>query len=395
MSTYSSAGVVLDRYADVLARLHTIAKAQWGNDIDLESDSYYGHTMELISLLVSEINEIVQEIYDAGDVSNSYGAALDAAVSFIGLDRQAAAYSTISQIQLTLSKADTVPAGSLYKTANGVTFATDEDLTLTAAGDGVVAGTCDTFGAFNVAIGELNQIKTSGNSVTAVTNLTAAVPGRLRQTDSELKLAHTLAVDTTGLNDVASIYEALYQVNGVSAVYVFENDTQLTVSGVPSKTIYVVVIGGTDADVAKAIDDNKTSSVPTHGDETVAVYNETTSQVKNINFDRGATVSIYIKMTLQKIEGQYPDDGDDTIKSGLADLYSTKRLNDDVIYNEHWGKIYAVPGVIVNSLYVGTVNPPTGTVDITMTAKQLPSLDVERNPETNEITAINVEIVEA
>ena len=320
MSSYSKSGVVLDRFADVLARLHAIAKAQWGDGIDLADDAYHGHTMNLISLLVSEINEIVQQLYDAGDIDNAEGTALEAAVSFLGLERQAAAPSTISQIQLTLSRPDTVPAGSLYKTATNITFKTDSDLTLTAAGNGVVSGTCTVDGSNDVGVGELDEIKTSGYGVTAVTNLTAAVPGRLRQTDTELKQAHTLAVDTSGLNDVASIYEALYQVTGVSAVHVFENDTQLTVTGVPSKTIYVVVIGGTDADVAKAIDDNKTSGIPTHGDETVSVYNETTSQVKNINFDRGATVSVYVKMTLQKVTGVYPDDG-------------------DVIFNENTGRV--------------------------------------------------------
>jgi hypothetical protein len=395
MSTYSPAGVVLDRYADVLARLHAVAKSQWGDGIDLDSDAYYGHTMELIARLTAEINEIVQKIYDAGDIDNAEGSALDAAVSFLGLDRQGDAPSTIEQMQLTLSRGDTVPVGSIYKTSTGLNFQTDNALTLTAAGTGIVSGTCTVVGANNVGIGELNQIVTSGYGVTAVTNLTEAVPGRLRQTDTELKQAHTLAVETSGLTDAASIYEALYQVTGVSGVFVFENDTQNIVNGVPSKTIYAVVIGGTDADVAKAIDDNKTSGVPTHGDETYPVYNETTSQVKDINFDRGATVSIYIKITRQKIAGQYPDDGDDIIKEGLADLYAAKRLNSDSIYNEHWGKIYAVPGIIVDSMFTGTVNPPTGVVDIVMTAKQLASLDVERDDETNAITSINVEIVDA
>ncbi|MCK5610786.1 baseplate J/gp47 family protein [Candidatus Pacearchaeota archaeon] len=395
MSTYTSAGVVLDRYADVLARLHAIAKAQWGEGIDLELDSYYGHTMNLIALLVSEMNEIIQEIYDAGDIDNAEGKALEAAVSFLGLERQEAAPSTIEQIQLALSRADTVPAGSLYKTSSDVTFQTDTELVLTAAGTGIVAGTCTVNGAIDVGINELDEIKTSGYGVTAVTNLTAAVPGRLRQTDTELKLAHSLAVETSGLSDVASIYEALFQVPGVSAVHVFENDTQLTVTGVPSKTIYVVVIGGTDAAVAKAIDDNKTSGVPTHGDETVPVYNETTSQVKDINLDRGATVSVYLKLTITKIAGQYPDDGDNQIKEGMASLYSTKLLNSDVIYNEHWGKIYAVPGLDVVSFFVGLAPSPTGEADIAMTRKQQPTLDVVRNETTQELISLNVEIVES
>ena len=382
MSTYTDAGLVMDRYADVLASLQAAGRAKWGDSVDLDNDSFHGHFLDLISELVGEMNENIQDIYDGRNIENASGVALDAAIAFIGLERQAAAYSTIAQLQLTATQATTVQAGSRYGTAAGVIFVTDEDLVFAAAGTDTVAATCTVVGANNAAIGEVSIIKTSVSGITAVTNLTAAVPGRLRQTDVQARQSHTLAVETSGDNDSASIYEALFQVSGVSAVYVFDNDTNDTVSGVPSKNIYVTVIGGSDADIAEAIDNNKTSGVPTFGAETVSVYNETTRQSKNINFDRGANVNVYVELNITKTAGVFPENGEDTIEAAILALYTDNRLNDDVIYNAHWGPAYSVDGVTVNSLKVDTINPPVGVVDIPMTAKQRAYMDPD-NPSTH------------
>jgi hypothetical protein len=394
-STFDEFGLVLDKYADILAQLHELARAQWGDSIDLESDSYDGHIYELISLINAEINEIVQDKFDQDNIANATGAALDAGVAFIGMVRQSAAASTVQQIQLTAAKALTVPAGSIYSTSTGVDFTTDVDLVFTGASADSVAGTCTVTGAIDVAIGELNTITTSISGITAVTNLDAAVPGRLRQGDTELKKAHTLATETSGDNDTSSIFEALYQVTGVAHIYIDDNDTNETVDSVPAHNIYTVVIGGTDDDVATAIYNNKTSGVPTFGtDESVSVYNSVTSQSKTINFDRGAEVSCYVEMTIQKVTGLYPDDGDNTIKEGIAAMFEDKTLNDDVVYNELWGKIYAVPGVIVDSLYLGLSPSPSGTSNLPMTPKQAPTIDVVRDDD-GVLVSLNVIINEA
>jgi len=396
MSTYTAAGIVMDRYADVLARIHAVYIAKYGDSIDLDTDAWDGHLSELIALLVGEMNDIIQDISDGRDISNSSGVALDAAISFLGLSRQGAAKSVIVDgVQLTANKATTVPAGSRYGTVPDVVFTTDAELVIPAAGTGLVSATCTEDGAFEVAIGELTQIKSSVPGITAVTNTVAAIPGRLRQTDSEVKAAHALAVATTGEDDVSSIYEALNGVDGVSGIFVFENDTGATASGIPAYTVYVVVIGGSDADVAAAISANKTSGVPTFGSESDTVYNEVTRQTKTIYFDRGAGDSIYIALNITKVSTQFPDDGEVQIINNLAAIYDAKRLGDDVIYNEHWGAIYSVPGLIVNTLKVDTIPIPVGTSDIVMTPQQLASLDTVRDPTTNEITSINVTITES
>jgi uncharacterized phage protein gp47/JayE len=375
-SSFDSTGITLDRVADIKSRLETLAKAQWGKSIDVSEDEFLGHQIANLSLILGEINELVQEIYDALSVSNSTGTQLDNLLELIGLYRSSDSYST-ANLKLTATCATTVPTGTQYKTAAGIIFATDDELVFAAAGDDYVDATCTVVGQNNAAIGEISQIVNPINGITTVTNLAAAIPGSLRESDSEFKTMHTLAVATSGDDDVASLYEAIDSVEGVDAVYIHDNDTEEEASDyTPSHFIHVAVIGGDDDEIAAAIDDNKTAGVGTFGEEEIEVYNTTTCQTKTIYFDRAENVPIHIAIEGTAIVGVFPDNGSTLIREYLISHFSEFRINDDVIYTALYKPIYTCPGFIVTSLLIGTSDPPGGTSNIEITALERATLEV-------------------
>ena len=373
-STYNSTGLSLIRYADILANSITDAEASWDESIDTTindaQDAFLGHLLRNISLVVSDINEILQDIYDSGSVLNATGTRLDHLLALVGISRQGDVASTAT-LTLTSDRATTVPAGSQYKTSTGLIFATDTALTFTGAGSDDVAATCTIYGPNAAAAGTITTIVTSVDGITAVTNASAATAGRYRATDSEQKASHTIAVSTSGLNDEASIYEALIAVTGVSGASVDSNDTDATDDGVPAYNLHCVVIGGTDAAVAAAIHENRISSAPTYGGTSVVHYDTRTSQAKTINFDRGTEVPIYIEIGLTLISGQYSDDYQVQIRDHLVTHFEDFRIGDDVIYTELYKPIYSVSGIVVTSLKIDTTASPVNTSDETMSSTQL------------------------
>lgn len=363
-SQYTSAGIIMDRYADVLAREFVLAKAEWGDSVYLEKDELLGHLCHVIaSIIGEEVNQIVQDVYDEKSVSNSSGTHLDNLMELIGLTRQSSAYTTVT-LTLTATEATTVTAGSRYATVSEVIFATDSEVVFTAAGTATVSATCTEVGAFSVGAAEVTEIKTTTFGISAVTNVAAAVPGRSRELDPSLKARHTVAVSTSGDNDAASVYEAVTAVTGVSAAYVYANDTDATVDGVPPATLYVSVIGGDSDEIAAAIDSTKVSSVPTSGYTTVSVYNETTSQAKDINFDIAYERDIYVTADLTVKNGIFPDDGEALLKTAIADHFSPFKIHDDVVFTAVYRPLYSLPGVVVDDLYIGIHSSPNGQVDI-------------------------------
>jgi uncharacterized phage protein gp47/JayE len=123
------------------------------------------------------------------------------------------------------------------------------------------------------------------------------------------------------------------------------------------------VIGGTDAAVAAAIDNQLTVGIETAGTTDVDVYNATTKQTREISFTRAVDLDIYIDIDIQ-ITALFPADGDDQIKEALADLFDGKNIGDDVIYLQLPGAVYEVPGCIISALTVGIAPAPVGTSDI-------------------------------
>lgn len=356
MSTYDATGLTVDRYQTILDNMIALVEAWKGESLSTDEQELLGHILRQEALLYAEANEIIQEVYDAISVSNATGAQLDNLLELVNLFRQDAAASTAT-LTCTVTKATTIPAGSLARTDGNVYFATDSALVFVGAGSNTVAATCTVDGPNNAAAGEISNIATAVNGWSAVTNVAAAVPGRDREIDANFKNRHAAAVATSGERDAASIDEAVGAVDGVSSVKVVEDYTSST-------PVYVYVIGGADADIAAAIDSQRTIGIGTGGTTAVDVYSTVTKETETIRFTRASDVDVYIDMVLTINSALFPADGDTQIRDNIEDLFDVYEIGDDVIYLELPGAILDVAGVTINSLYLGLTASPTGTSDL-------------------------------
>ena len=68
---------------------------------------------------------------------------------------------------------------------------------------------------------------------------------------------------------MASIKANVSEVDGVSYLEVYENDTVSTVDTIPAKAFEVVVQGGTDTDIAQAILEKKPAGIQAYGTDPI------------------------------------------------------------------------------------------------------------------------------
>lgn len=385
-STYTSAGVSLNSYAEILARAIVLAKQQWSSSVDTSEDEYLGHVMRNLALELGDTNDVLQSVYDQSSILNATGTKLDNLIALIGMSRLQAAYSTVT-LTITATVATTVPAGSLFETAAGVQFASDEELVFTAAGSDTVAATCTVAGPYDAAIGDVDTVVSSiyGIASDAVNNLVAAVPGRNRETAPEVKVRHTTATATSGEDDVSAIYLAVSQLSGVSALRVFENDTDAAIGVIPARSIHVVTIGGDADEIAAAISNNKAATVATYGSSSVSVYNSTTGQTKTINYDSGTPITVWVKIRYTPVTGVFPSNGEELMEDYIIDHFEDYKISDDVVYTSLYKPIYSVPGIIVDEYYIGLSSPAAGVVDLPMDIDELPvcvaaNIDIDETP---------------
>lgn len=229
------------------------------------------------------------------------------------------------------------------------------------------------------AVGTLNSIVTLIDGWESVTNMEEASPGRLAETDDELRARYDQGVFRLGAGTLPSIAPNIREnVPNVTAVKVFENNTDaVDASGRPPHSLHVVVDGGIDLDIAKEIYRIKAAGIDTHGaieKSFISVEGEQT-----IRFDRPYKVYVWIKavVTIQTGEGNiFPFDGFQRITQSLLITGINHDIGQDVILQKFYSGVYQTNGI--------------ASIDLTMAH----SSDPDFIPAPEDYTANNIVIEE-
>ncbi|MND91710.1 Baseplate J-like protein [compost metagenome] len=198
----------------------------------------------------------------------------------------------------------------------------------------------------------------------SIVNPVPAVTGRLTETDEELRERFRNSKFFQAQNIVEGILDALKNVDGVTDVIIYENDTaNPDINGVPGHSFLPIVLGGLPTDIANAIWQNKPTGIPSVGDTTVQVT-DSQGLVHGISYKTPTEVNIYVTVTITDTGGM-PGDAPSQIRQNIINFAdSSYFIGDDVIYSRMYTPVNSVPGFMVNSLTIGTSPSPTGTVNI-------------------------------
>ena len=202
----------------------------------------------------------------------------------------------------------------------------------------------------------------------SITNPLAASPGRLLETDEELRIRFRNTKLERSSNILDSLYSAILNIDGVEEVAVYENDTNVTDgNGVLPHSFFPVVLGGSSQLIAKTIWDNKPMGIRSQGNTIVAVL-DSQGFLHNIGFERPNPVTVYVSMTLSlnpEADNPFPGDGvkqiQDKIITYAGDNFGVGK---DVIFSRLYSPINEVPGHQIDSLFIGTSPSPVGTSNL-------------------------------
>lgn len=198
--------------------------------------------------------------------------------------------------------------------------------------------------------------------------------GRGIETDAEARLRRFESLQIIGGATVEAIRaRLLQQVDGVSAAKVLENDTLLDIptnlpfpyDNFPPKSIWCIVDGGLDDDIAQKIFDTKSAGIQAFGDIGPFTIIDNQGISHEISFSRSTDVSIYttIELTLNP-EEITPSNLITTVQENVVNYINALSIDSDVIYQKLFTPIYAAGGIADVNLLIGTTPSPTGTVNI-------------------------------
>ena len=239
-----------------------------------------------------------------------------------------------------------ISTGALIESEiDGTQWGLDHDVTIPAEETITAQFTCLTAGAISASAGTLTKIVTTVTGWDTVTNATATV-GTLEESQSAFEQRRRKSVALNARSTVNAVYANVSQCDDVIAVYAVDNKKNISKKiddyTLTPHSIFVSVIGGENADIAKAIYDNLSAGCDYNGNTSVDITNEYSGAVETVKFYRPTQFDIYVKVRLQK-STQLPDDYQKIIKQtvynnfyGLDDLKINNepvlrlKMNDDI-----------------------------------------------------------------
>jgi uncharacterized phage protein gp47/JayE len=257
-----------------------------------------------------------------------------------------------------------------------VYFTTSENLSiLKVAKLGVAVS--DTIGTLGQAANTIDTIAIPVPGWEGVTNPLPAVPGRFMETDEELRERFRNSKFVQAANIIESLVDALKNVDGVTDVIVYENDTSaVDMLGIPAHSFMPIVLGGLNTAVAQAIWQNKPTGILSFGDTSVAIL-DSQGITHNIAFRRPTQVPIYVSIEVTDTGGM-PGDVQAQIKQAVQTYgEDTYFIGDDVIYSRFYTPVNSIPGFAVNSLTIGTSPSPVGTTNLVIDFDEVATFDLD------------------
>lgn len=218
-------------------------------------------------------------------------------------------------------------------------------------------------GPLDQPINTITQIVTSRLGWDSVMNPVSATPGRLRETDEELRIRFRNTKFDRATGTVEAIYSALFSLDDVTQVFIDENDTDATnANGTPEHSFLVLIEGGTSVEIGQAIFENRPAGILSFGNSSVTVIDKY-GYSRTVRFSRPTLVPIYIKIDITEYQS-FPTDGEDQIRDALIAYVDGLNIGQDIVYSRLYTPINSVVGHEVNSLLIGTTSPPVTTTNI-------------------------------
>lgn len=365
-------GFVAKPLSAILDSLNSKFTAAFGSTFDVSPESPDGQVIGIVADEVSSCwgqAELSFNSYRPGAVG---GIPLDNVCELTNTVRYVNKHSSVS-VTCTGTAGTTVDAGSLVGDGT-MQFALETDVIIPGDATAVAVSA----GEYYVAPNTVNKIITAIPGWTGVNNSDIGQTGINYEQDPALRARRDKTTAISGSATVEAIYAALADMD-LEYIRIRDNDTGAAISGQPSGTIFVVVDGGTQNDIARRIYNAKTGGVPTYGTISVTI-NDSKGYPHVIKFSRSTDTNIFVKGTFKRRANSNisSNDAAQHLQQAAIEYLGSLQPGQSVIWSAMFGPLMdATIGLEVDSLFIGLAANPTGTatieLDIDKRAKGLPA----------------------
>ncbi len=323
-NTLDENGLQIKTFNEVKQDLTTSFREIYGNDINIDSNTPDGQLINILSQTVIDLLELIQQVYNSFDPDFAIGTVLDQRIALNNIKRKGGTYSytnidVITTSSCTLNGLNTVDIESAFTVSDsqGNQWVLSATQTPASAGTYTYSFRAKEIGAVESLPNTITTIVNAVVGVSAINNPAAlTVKGQDTETDAQLKERRKQSIGIASQGYRESLKATLLNLEDVTYAQVYENDTNTTdADGIPGHSIWVIVQGGTDQDVANAIYAQRNAGCGMKGSTSYTIT-RSDSTVFTVNWDRPSTTDAYIEFDVTPIVSHIIDTN--AIKSALV-----------------------------------------------------------------------------
>ena len=310
-NTLTSSGLVTNTLPETISNLEIGFKNIYGEDLNIESDSPTGQVINIVAQQKNDLLLAIKDLVNSFDPDVAIGRMLDQRCAINGIFRIGASFTDVyvdittdRQVSLdgldnNINDADASSyavqdsLGNQYYLANSIVLNAGTTSCLFRAKNA---------GFINPSPNSITNLVTIVLGVISVNNPSNAnTIGQTEEPDNLLRLRRQNSVAKSGVGYIDNLIASLLSTTGVTNALVWDNDQNTTdiTRNIPAKTMWCVVEGGSNEDVATTIYSQGKFGQDTKG--SVLVLKTTQSgQVFQIKFDRPALTDIYIRFNIKR-----------------------------------------------------------------------------------------------
>lgn len=357
-------------------------------NLNLTAEAFDGQLIESTARQVRQVLELVQGVAAGRDPGQALGFQMRALAATTGTTVRPAAATyvpcTVNVDPGTYLPGDLVAALSADPTKRFENVTTVENLGV-SPDDFDVNFICQQTGPIVVGVSALTVIAESFPGWNSVENTQPSTGplarfGYLAESTADLRLRQQEELAAAGSTTAAAVRAKILDlVPGIIDCFVLENDSDVVdANGQSAKSLWPIVRGGTDADIARVAFFAKAGGIRLDGDTTVVVT-DSQGRSHESRFSRSVAVPIYSSFGITVIESEYA--GEAALEEAFLSAIGPGgggRSGRDVTLSDFTRKVLNVPGVYkidylkFDKIGMGT---PTTDTDVVINPAEYPTID--------------------
>lgn len=322
----SATGLTVNSTLEIVANLTAAFQAIYGPDVNVGPNSPDGQLIGILAQAIEDNLQLLVQVYNSFAVDSAFGIILDQRVALSGIIRNQGTY-TVAYVAVTATQAITLPGQDVLILTPGASVFTVSDTagnqyqlqtsySFPGAATTTLAFVSVTIGQLQTAPNTIQTIVTVTPGISGVNNPTTAsdIEGIPEETDPQLKIRQAESYFLQAVAPADAIRAALLSVPDCVDAYVAENDTAAPVLGVPAHGLWIIVNGGTTANIGTAIYKKKNPGCALVGAQSYSVVRPQGNTATMV-WDNALTETLFIQATLvPRIPGQ----SFDVVADGIA-----------------------------------------------------------------------------